>query len=226
MDRKRSVVKGEEIRRRIEEHNRRALQREALPEKARCRHCKRVLSPDQFKYHGLRRRSFLVEIGDLIEKVSSWLVRLKCCFCKGTFTVYPEFALPYKRYTRQQIEERSAAYLEDPSCTYMKAAGGRLARCGYEQDERQFAGSTVWRWITYLGGQVELLRKLCSYLAERFPQADFHRLIVKVSPKKARTEKRRRVLESARRLLHAWACLRACEQAEIFTDFATDLGVP
>jgi len=139
MDRKRSVVKGEEIRKCIEEHTRRALKREALPEKARCRHCKRVLSPDQFKYHGLRRRSFLVEIGDLIEKVSSWLVRLKCCFCKGTFTVYPEFALPYKkvhtaadRRTLSSVPGRPQLYVHEgrrwPPCT-LRLRARREAVC-------------------------------------------------------------------------------------------------
>ncbi len=46
--------------------------------------------------------------------VSRW----KCQLYKRTFTVYPEFALPYKRYLLPDIIELAAKYLEDDRQTY------------------------------------------------------------------------------------------------------------
>ena len=62
-----------------------------------CRHCN--TSSKDFKRHEARQRQFYVISENIVNVILGLLIRWKCSGCDITFTDYPEFAVPYKRYT-------------------------------------------------------------------------------------------------------------------------------
>jgi len=66
-----------------------------------CPICKEA--PDYFKPHDCRKRVFLVIVEWVVQKIESVLGRWKCPLCNHTFTYYPNFAIPYKRYVKDNI---------------------------------------------------------------------------------------------------------------------------
>lgn len=48
----------------------------------------------------------------------SVLTRWKFLVCHKAFTDYPDFALPYKRYVRQDLCQLSGRYVFDDSVSY------------------------------------------------------------------------------------------------------------
>jgi hypothetical protein len=82
--------------------------------------------------------------------------------CRRTFTEYPPFALPFKRYAVSQIAPRALAYVEDDGISYRKAvletylpifhwfdpATDPNAR---EGGEPVLAHTTLYHWVSALG---------------------------------------------------------------------------
>lgn len=161
------------------------------------------------------------------------LIRMKCSSCGKTFTLYPSFALPYKRYVSQQIIERSLQYLLDETMSYEHAAreldpdqpNGRAPPQRlplYHEDPdraRQLASSTVHRWITTLGSLKKTLQMATCLLLER--NVDSHRQAVDVAAHKYRSQQRKNRLRDALRLLHTDAAYRATFGCSIFPKLAT-----
>ena len=118
--------------------------------------CPRCMKqPPGFSCHDRKRRTFLVVIENIVHKILSIMMRCKCPLCSGTFTVYPDFALPYKRYTKDFILEKSIRYVEDDAATYGKTSKNKHLALGYAStqkgiiDEKQFVHSTLHRWLTW-----------------------------------------------------------------------------
>lgn len=109
-----------------------------------------LLEPLFFKIHSYRERRFLLIIEMLVKSVFCSLVRFRCTGCGKTFTQYPEFAMPYKRYTRKTIEHFSAAYVKDDQKTYETAAITDEGVPGYQSSRKVLAASTIYHWITTL----------------------------------------------------------------------------
>ena len=118
---------------------------EGLPQ---CPICQ--LQPLFFKIHAYRERRFLLIIEMFVKSIFCTLVRFRCTGCGKTFTQYPEFAMPYKHYTRQTIERFSAAYVKDDQKTYETAAITDDGVPGYQGSRQVLATSTIYRWITTL----------------------------------------------------------------------------
>jgi hypothetical protein len=70
------------------------------------------------------------------------------------------------------------------------------------------APSTVWRWLSWLGGMKNTLRAACELIRQKEPNATLHRQPWAVPPQKYRSEKRRDTLQQAMQLL---AADRVCE---------------
>ena len=196
-----------------------------------CVHCGRSPGEKGFSYLCKRRRTFRVVLEALVQKVLSALTRWLCPRCRGSFTYYPPFAVPYKQYVRKEIEERSARYLEDDAATYRRVVRDGNSACGYacsddgQIDERQLVGSTVHRWLTYLGSQTEKLRRVLELVKALAPRSTIHREPLPVPARKYRSESRRQSLHLARRLLHAGALARALGFGRVgSSDFATAGG--
>jgi len=56
---------------------------------------------------------FWLIIDRLVQRVESRLTRWKCFRCGEGFTLYPDFALPHKRYVRQVICGLADRYVSD-----------------------------------------------------------------------------------------------------------------
>jgi len=174
-----------------------------------------------------------VVVGRLIVKVISMLVRMKCSLCGKTFTEYPPFALPYKRFVSQEIMERSLCYLQDDTMTYERAAceqdtSGTNERSPprqpmpvfhQDQDEaRRFAPSTVARWITTLGSLKNTLQAAMNLLLEK--GSDIHRQAFDLPARKYRSHERKRLLQDCLMLFHTEARYRVLFGCSIFPELA------
>jgi hypothetical protein len=180
-----------------------------------CPLCRRPPGERGFAFRGKRRRTFLVVVEALVQKILSALTRWRCPCCRRRFTDYPSFAVPNKRYVRQEIEDRSARYLENDTDTYGQVVRDGNTACGYDMnedgtmDERQLVGSTVHHWLTWLGSQTEKLSMVLGIVKALAPRSTIHREPLPIPARKYRSEKRKEILQAARRLLHAEALLRA-----------------
>lgn len=108
--------------------------------------------PVCFKCHGVRPRLFLVFAEAVIRRVQSYLTRWKCPLCRRTFTLYPAFALPFKRYVLPFLLARCTAYVDDAARTYrdgVNEAGQPISHADLDAGA-QLWPSTLWRWVTTL----------------------------------------------------------------------------
>ncbi len=148
-----------------------------------------------FKIHAYRERRFLLIIEMLVKSIFCTLVRFRCTRCGKTFTQYPEFAMPYKHYTRQSIERFSAAYVQDDQKTYETAAITDDGVPGYQDSRQALSASTIYRWITSLARlitsscQDALTKKSHKAGSHFYNHADFA-----IEKRKYRTAERKRCL--------------------------------
>lgn len=186
--------------------------------------------PDGFRRHEARRRLFYVIGGPWVEIVSCRITRWKCSYCGKIRTQQPPFALPYKRYTRQTLIGFSQACLEEEAGSYRKAVLEDGLPIGYasqpgkeEIDERQLAPSTLYRWVTTLGGFKEVLRSALDLILQKDPASSICRGLasLKVAPSKYVKAAREAVLRRCRQLLHLEGSYRHMFQASIFPYLAT-----
>ncbi len=159
------------------------------------------------------------------------LVRMKCSSCGKTFTLYPPFALPYKRYVSPEIMGRSLRYLRDDTMTYRRAtcellfsqtngrSPPRLALpVFYDSKPGGLAPSTVHRWSTTLGRLKKTLQAATSLLLDK--GADIHRQAVDIAARKYRSEQRKDRLQEALRLFQAEAYYQVLFGRSIFPHLA------
>jgi hypothetical protein len=187
-----------------------------------------------FRRHQARPRWFRFW-GDLLLEVALCLViRWKCSGCKKTFTQQPPFALPGKRYIQEMIFERSGRYLENETATYRSSVCENGLPLFYASDSadgadinnKSLAPSTLYRWISTLGGFQEILRSAQDIILQKDPAATICRDLatVQIFPRKYLTAVREAVLKRCRQILHLEAKFRATFLWSIFPFFATRCG--
>ena len=220
----------------IESYRNQVLQGKISCELPPCPFCGAL--PDGFRRHEARRRIFYVIGGQWVEIVWCRITRWKCSHCGKIRTQHPPFALPYKRYTRQILMGFSQAYLEDEASSYRKAVPesssgqaledglpiGFASKPGEEEiDERQLAHSTLYRWVTTLGGFKEVLRSALDLILQKNPASAICRGLVslKVAPSKYVKAAREGVLRRCRQLLHLEGNYRHTFGTSIFPYLAT-----
>lgn len=177
---------------------------------------------DDFKLHERRDRLFYVIIDSFVHTVESFLGRWKCCLCRATFTLYPRYALPYKRYVRDVCISLGKEYVENDAATYRSVS----SFIGYttqtqKTDERKLAGSTVWRWLGFFGSLKNTLRNAFEIIRQSAPNSTVFRQMSPIHSKKYRSEERKTVLEQAFRLFTADAEFQAIWKRSFFPDLAT-----
>lgn len=167
-----------------------------------------------FGLHDCRRRKFRLVIGQCIEVALSWLLRWRCLRCGKRFTDYPRFALPRKRFVKQLLLKKASEYLGTDH-SYGKTVEDEGMAIVYDDRNAEgrklplsLAPSTVWRWLSWLGGMPGTLRTAWGLIREKEPNSTLHRQPWALSPGKYRSEKRREALEQAMQLL---AADRVCE---------------
>jgi transposase-like protein len=216
------------VREEIKEHKAAVLAGEVKCTRVDCPICEGV--PDAFKVHERRKRWFYVVTGRFVERLISLLIRWKCPLCGKTFTQYPPFALPHKRYVRQVVEALAGKYVNEESCTYREAVKVRGGAIGYasvqddEIDERQLVHSTIWRWLSFLGELKETLRKAHGLIRAKAPASVLSRNTASIAPHKYRTTHRRNVLRGVLRLMYAGQAYRRLFGRSIFPELATGAG--
>jgi len=140
--------------------------------------------------------------------------------------------LPRQRFTKQPVLEKTGEYLGTDH-SYAKTVVDQREGLPIMYDDRTPAGlekasglapSTVWRWLSWLGGMPATLRATWDLIRQKEPDATLHRQAWAVSPQKYRSEKRRDTLLQAMQLL---AVDRVCEGLfgeGIFPRYATSQG--
>ncbi len=179
-----------------------------------------------FKIHAYRERRFLIIIEMFINAAYCSLVRFGCPGCGKTFTHYPDFAIPHKRFTRQTITAFSANYIESKNMTYQQAVMVDNDVPGYPQtdsaDAPTLAPSSIHRWITSLSRFTQTCRTSLILLLQENPVSsicrDLARLII--PQRKYKTHQRKKQLIGCRQLMIVEAFFQATFKTSIFTKLA------
>lgn len=182
--------------------------------------------PEHFKRHDTRKRQFYVLVEQIVQIVCCLLVRWRCPACNKRILQYPDFALPYKRYTLQTILDYSGRYLENDSASYESVI--RQCPIGYREyptDERQLAKPTLWRWIGSLGMST-LLRQAQHLILQADPACAVSRnlAMLTVPARKYTTFTRKNLLILCRKILHVESAFRNLFGISIFPNLATASG--
>jgi len=190
----------------IEEHTASVRACMIVPPEGCCPRCSEEGAA--FKRHDSRKRSFRFIVGYDVHVNKSLLVRWKCPICGDTFTDYPSFAMPHKRYVLTDMERLSAEYVEDERQTYRKAVCPQGIPIGYQEPdgrpvERFLAHSTPWRWISSLGSMKDTLSEALHLIRQKDSTSTIFREVFPVAPHKYQSSQRKLILENARRLLRA-----------------------
>jgi len=124
-----------------------------IPEPKEC--CPRCFSkPGTFKLHECRKRAFRYIAGNFVKVLITLLARWKCLDCGKTFTIYPPFAAPHKRYTMTDILSLRNKLIQDEQQTCYTAVTHEGSPIGYQEENEKnvdhfLAPSTLWRWIKW-----------------------------------------------------------------------------
>jgi hypothetical protein len=184
--------------------------------------------PVCFKRHGVRPRLFLVFASEVIRRVWSYLTRWKCPLCRRTFTLYPAFALPFKRYVLAFILARCTAYVEDEVRTYrdgVKEAGQPISHEDADGGAELWP-STLWRWVDRLGRFPVTVRQALNLIKQKDPSTDIFRVWghLRISTGKFHSEARKHILQRCRELVTADQEYARLFSASVFPDLATRCG--
>lgn len=175
--------------------------REVKPTCNLCPHCHQ--EPGEFRLKDRRERSFLVVVDRTVKRVLSLLTRWKCPLCKTSFTLYPPFALPRKRYVRDCIFELGARYLGRDELSYRAAVKVDDMPVFHDQhddgtiDERSLSHSTLHRWLLFFRSLDATLREARRLIRARSAACDLFRKVFAVALAKYRSQERRTVLTTA-----------------------------
>jgi len=140
--------------------------------------------------------------------------------------------LPRKRFVQPPISAKASDYLgtEHSYRQSVKAEGMPIM-----YDDRNAVGrkvpqglapSTVWRWLSWLGGMPGTLRAAWDLIRQKEPNSMLHREAWAVSAAKYHSQQRRETLVAAMQVLAAnRICARIFGQG-IFPRYATSGGGP
>jgi hypothetical protein len=140
--------------------------------------------------------------------------------------------LPRKRFVQPPVLEKAGEYLGSEQ-SYRKTVEDKGMPIMYDDRKptmgrlpQGLAPSTVWRWLSWLGGMPGTLRATWDLIRQKEPNSTLHRQPWAVSPAKYRSEKRRETLVEAMQVL---AVDRICGQIfgkGIFPRYATSRAGP
>lgn len=166
---------------------------------------------DCLKEHQRRKRKLIVVIGNLANIITILLKRWRCVNCGKTFSHYPDFVLPFKRFYQTVITSLATQYLEQEDKGYRKIVcheGGAIYYSPYKQkeileeefqeeiDDRQVSHTSLWRWNGHFGGQNDLLKSSLDLLKQKQPNFIIHREPIVIPHNKYKSPERREILEN------------------------------
>lgn len=184
--------------------------------------------PAEFKRRGVRKRLFLALANWVVKRVWSYLPLWKCPLCQQSFTDYPPFALPFKRYVLPNIQERCVAYVEDEARTYREGVEAEEMAISYEDADSGTVlwPSTLWRWVSTLGGFPVTVREALDLIKQKNPSTGLFRALgeARIGESKFRSAERKLVLQRCRELLLSDRVYRNLFGLSIFPDLAMAFG--
>lgn len=208
----------EDIKAYLEKVEKNEITPESLPACIRC-----ALEAHYFKLHCYRERRFLIIEDMQVQPQYAPLVRFRCPGCNKTFCFYPDFALPYKHYTRQSIMGFAERYVASDTVTYKQAVWieEEQSEPGYASGE-SLSPSTIHRWITCLSSLANTARKALNLICQEEPATKACRVIAQltIAGRKFRSRLRKERLLACFRLLTVEAFFRATFHLSIFTKLA------
>lgn len=209
----------------IENYSKKVKKGKIVPSIPKCPVCN--LSSEEFKRHDVRERQFFIPVNQIIQIVFCLLVRWRCPACNKRIPQYPDFALPYKRYTLQTVMDFCARYVENDQSTYKSVIlEDVIGYQEYPNDFRQLDRSTLWRWIGTLG-HLKNLSQTAHRLLLEFNPASFvsrHLTTLAVPARKYASAVRKKLLIGCRKLLHLEAAYQHYFATSLFPNLATTSG--
>jgi len=162
----------------IDKYTRQVKNNEVLCNLPDCPYCK--TSSTFFKRHELKERQFNIIENLIVYIVIGLIIRWKCPGCNITFTQYPWFAVPYKRYTLPTIIDLCWQYLENALLTYRKLVE-QWCPVEHECADMFLQYSTIHRWISALGSYSVIIRETQRLILEADPRSSIVRDLSNIS---------------------------------------------
>jgi hypothetical protein len=140
--------------------------------------------------------------------------------------------LPRKRFVKQALREQAGVYL-GTDVSYRQAVRHQGIPILYDDRENPqlavrgapgLASSTVWRWLSWLGGLGNTIREAHRLIRQKEPCSTLHLEPWAVSPEKSRSGERQRVLQQALECLGVDRLFQILFGQELFPHFATAHG--
>ena len=126
-----------------------------------CQYCHQ--KPKFFKLHESRKRQFRLVVENIVKTTVSFLLRWRCLLCNTTFTEYPPFAAPHKRFILTDINRLGQKYLSNDTLSYRAVVKENGVDIGYPDSndlcEQFISHSTVWRFMIYLAAGYQVKRQ-------------------------------------------------------------------
>jgi len=209
----------------IENYSKNVKKGKIVPTIPKCPVCN--ISSEEFKRHDVRERQFFIPVNQIIQIVFCLLVRWRCPACNKRIPQYPDFALPYKRYTLQTVMDFCATYVENDQSTYKSVIlEDVIGYQEYPNDYRQIDRSTLWRWVGTLG-RLKNLSQTAHRLLLEFSPASFvsrHLATLAVPARKYASAVRKKLLMRCRKLLYLEAAYQHYFATSLFPNLATASG--
>jgi len=114
---------------------------------------------------------------------------------------------------------RQAVRHQQRSLVYDDRQENSLARRG-----AALAHSTLWHWLSWLGGLTRTLQSAMQLISQKFPGHHLHRQRIHIDPRKYRSDARGETLEQAGWLLLVEGVFEQRMKNRIFPRFATGCG--
>ena len=151
-----------------------------------------------FKQHDSRTRELRYCEYFFVKTFLLTLFRFKCSVCKKTFTFYPDFLLPYKRFITPSILSLCQAYLSMGEASYRQIVRPNDSQYAYQDSSNQeLSHVSLWNWFKGLSALSTSAHKAAHWLFQLIPDCPVHRDVTPVNPRKYRSEARLACLQQA-----------------------------
>ena len=172
------------------------------PPEGPCPKC--LENPISFKLHECKKRNFRYICESFIYTVLSLLTRWRCPICNCTFTDYPPFAIPYKRYVMVDIERLTDHYIKNNQ-SYEQTVSHDDSPIGYEDqkgiiDERKLSKTTLWRWVGFFGKLENTISGAFNLIRQKNSNCRIFRNVYPVSAAKYRSLERKKLIQNTMKL--------------------------
>jgi hypothetical protein len=167
------------------------------------KHCPRCQSKNVvYKQHDCRTRNLRYLENFLVKTFQLILFRWKCTVCEKSFTVYPAFLLPYKRFITPSICQLCQQYLRMGEATYRQIVHPEERHYAYvDDDNKELSHVSLWNWFNSLSIFAEYARKGVQLLLRTVPESSIHRDIIPINSRKYKSDDRKHCLEQTELVL-------------------------